>query len=153
MWVETTPAEIRNLIALLIYQGLVWVSSFKRYWSTKSLYHGLWARTVMSRNRYSDLMSMTHIVDPAKEDKINKLRKVSEFLDLIKEKYKSLYLQSLFRPIIVNFSFIVISCTFLYLKFDAACSDYLIIWQNFWKFYFLFPVFFQVFLHVLFIHQ
>ena len=88
-----------------------------------------------------------------KRIKLTSFEKFQEFLDLIKEKCKSLYLQSLFRPIIVNFSFIVISCTFLYLKFDAACSDYLIIWQNFWKFYFLFPVFFQVFLHVLFIHQ
>ena len=90
-WVETTPAEIRNLIAILIYQGLVRVSSFKNYWSTKSLYHGLWARTMMSRNRYSALISMIHVVDPAKEDKTNKLRKISEFSDIIKEKCESLY--------------------------------------------------------------
>ena len=40
-WVETTPAKIRKLTALLIYPGVVWVNIFKRYWSTKSLYHGL----------------------------------------------------------------------------------------------------------------
>ena len=74
-WVETSPAELRNLIAILIYQGLAQVSNIRRYWSIKSLYHGLWARTVMSRNRYSALiirlMSMIHIADPAKEDKTN----------------------------------------------------------------------------------
>ena len=90
-WVETTPVEIRYLITLLIYQGLARFNSFKRYRSTKSLYHGLWPMTVMSRNRYSALMSMIHIVDPAKEDKANKLRKVSEFSDVIKEMCKSLY--------------------------------------------------------------
>lgn len=60
-WKETSPEEIRRLIALLLYQGFVRVSSFKSYWSTKSLYHGLWAREIMSRNRYSALMSMIHI--------------------------------------------------------------------------------------------
>ena len=34
---------------------------------------------------------MIHVVDPAKEDKTNKLRKVSEFSDIIKEKCKPLY--------------------------------------------------------------
>ena len=37
---------------------------------------------------------------------------------------------------------------FLYLKFDATCGDYLIVWQNFWKFCFLFPTFFHELLHV-----
>ena len=30
-WVETSPAEIRNLIAILIYQGLAQVSNIRRY--------------------------------------------------------------------------------------------------------------------------
>lgn len=47
-WAETNRAEIRALIALLIYQGLVRVSSAKDYWSTKSLYHGLWVRKMLS---------------------------------------------------------------------------------------------------------
>jgi len=90
-WVETSSQEIRKLIALLLYQGLVRVSSFKSYWSTKSLYHGLWARDFMSRNRYSALMSMIHIVDPSTENKEDKLRKVSEFANIIKEKCMTLY--------------------------------------------------------------
>jgi len=47
-WVETSPEEIEKLIALILYCGLVHVSSFHRYWSTKTLYHGLWARRIMS---------------------------------------------------------------------------------------------------------
>ena len=66
-WKDTPEEEIKTLIALLIYQGLVKVSSFKSYWSTKSLYHELWPRIMMSRNRFSALMSMIHIVDPATE--------------------------------------------------------------------------------------
>ena len=42
-WEETTPDEIRKLIAALIYFGLVRVgTSIDQYWSTKTLFHGLW---------------------------------------------------------------------------------------------------------------
>ena len=53
-WEPTTPAEIRRLIAILIYFGLVSVSnSVGKYWSTKTLYHGLWAHAILSRDRYN----------------------------------------------------------------------------------------------------
>ena len=60
--------------------------------------------------------------------------------------YRSKKMQALIRPITVNFLFIAISC--IYSKFNVVCGDYLIIWQNFWKFCFLFRAFFHVFLHV-----
>ena len=68
-WVETNSEETRKLIALLSYQGLVPVTGFKEYWSTKSLYHGLWTRDIMSRNRYSALMFMKHAVGLTNNDK------------------------------------------------------------------------------------
>ena len=80
-WIATSPQEIEKLIALILYCGLVTVSSFHRYWSTKTLYHGLWARSVMSRDCFKALMAMLHIVDPSEEDKEDKLRKVSSFLE------------------------------------------------------------------------
>lgn len=90
-WKETTPEEIAKLIALSLYCGLVTVSSFPRYWSTKTLYHGLWARSIMSRDRFKALMGMLHVVDPATEDEHDKLRKVRSLLNVFKEKCKSLY--------------------------------------------------------------
>ena len=51
-WKDTTPEEIYRLIALLIYFGLVKIGiTVNRYWSTKTLYHGLWARSIMPRVR------------------------------------------------------------------------------------------------------
>ena len=90
-WKETHPEEIEKLIALILYCGLVKVSSFHRYWSTKSLYHGLWARSIMSRDRFKALIGMLHVVDPGAEDGHDKLRKVTGFLQFFKEKCKSLY--------------------------------------------------------------
>ena len=54
---------------------------------------GLWWVEIDTAFLYQWYISF---VDPAKKDKTNKLRKVSEFSDVIKEKCKSLYLQSLF---------------------------------------------------------
>ena len=47
--VETSTEEIKKLIALILYCGLINVSSFQRYWSTKTLYHGLWAQSIIPR--------------------------------------------------------------------------------------------------------
>ena len=53
-WKETTPDEINRLIALLIYFGLVKVhTNIDRYWSIKSLYHGLWAWAIKPRIKSS----------------------------------------------------------------------------------------------------
>lgn len=91
-WKETTPDEINRLIAILIYFGLVKVhTSTDRYWSVKSLYHGLWARAIMPRIRFRALMSLLHVVDPATETPGDKLRKVQSFIDDFKSKCLSLY--------------------------------------------------------------
>jgi len=90
-WKETSPEEIRKLIALLIYQGIVHVPTFHRYWNTKSLFHGLWAREFMSRDRFKQLMSMLHIVDPGDEVKADKLRKISPVINIFHERCKALF--------------------------------------------------------------
>lgn len=90
-WKETSPEEIEKLIALILYSGLVEVSHSDLYWSTTSLYHGLWARSIMSRERFNALMSMLHVVDSCAEGKQDKLHKVIAFLQFFKGKCKSLY--------------------------------------------------------------
>ena len=66
-WNETSYEELKKLIGLLIYFGLTKVNSYDRYWNTKTLYHGLWARSFMPRKRFQALMAMLHIVDPTRE--------------------------------------------------------------------------------------
>lgn len=75
----------------MLYQGLVKVSTNSRYWSTKSLYHGLWTRRFMSRNRFQALLGMLHVVDPLQEDPNKKLRKVDSFIDHFRNKSKELF--------------------------------------------------------------
>lgn len=91
-WQDVTPDEVKRLIALLIYFGLVRVgASVDRYWSVKLLYHGLWARGILKRTRHRALMAMLHVVDPATETPRDKLHKVNSFIEYFKGKCLNLY--------------------------------------------------------------
>ncbi len=92
VWHETSDSEIDSFIALLIYFGLVKVGGdTSKYWSTKTIYHGLWARKILSRDRYKALAAFLHVVDPADETPGYKLQKVEEFIASFKERCKLLY--------------------------------------------------------------
>ena len=71
--------------------GLVKIGDLDKYWSAKTLYHGLWARAIMSRTRFKALMAMLHVVNPANEDKSHKLRKVEAFINDFKSRCLALY--------------------------------------------------------------
>ena len=50
-WEEATSDDIHRLIALLIYFGLVKVvGDVSKYWSTASLFHGLWSVLVVTHS-------------------------------------------------------------------------------------------------------
>ena len=55
------------------------------------IYHGLWARAIMSRTRFKALMAMLHVVNPANEDKSHKLRKVESLINDFKSSCLALY--------------------------------------------------------------
>ena len=62
------------LIGILIYFGVVHVKGASDcYWSTATLFHGLWARSFMPRLRFRALMALLHVVDPLNEPAGNKL--------------------------------------------------------------------------------
>lgn len=90
-WEETNPSEIKRFIALLLYTGIVHVPVYQDYWSIKTLYHGLWARSIMSRNRFKALLSMIHVVDPSEEREGDKLKKISPFIKYFRERCQTLF--------------------------------------------------------------
>jgi len=90
-WKETDGAEIKRFIALILYMGIVRLPRHDRYWSTKSLFHGLWAREILSRNRFFALLSLLHVVDPDEEDKDDKLKKISPFINYFRDRCRELF--------------------------------------------------------------
>ena len=51
-WKGTTAEEVNALLSLFIYFGLVQVQDAMDYWGRRPLYNGLWARRMLSRNRF-----------------------------------------------------------------------------------------------------
>ena len=90
-WRNTAAAEIESLLALFIYFGLVRVSNVEQYWSCKTLYQGLWARRMLSRNRFKALLAFFHVVDPGQEVEGDRLRKVRYTYEAIRQKCRELY--------------------------------------------------------------
>ena len=91
-WKDVTPDEIKRVIAMLIYFGVVKVGgNVDRYWGTKTLLHGLWARAIMPRLRFRAIMALLHVVDPGTENPDDKLRKVESFINYFKGRCLSLY--------------------------------------------------------------
>ena len=59
-WREIVPEDIRKLIGLLLYMGLVPVQNYEKYWSRASLFHGLWARAYFnSRDRFKVILCIS----------------------------------------------------------------------------------------------
>lgn len=84
--VAVTPDEINRLIALL-YFGLVKVgTNVDKYWSTKGLFSGLWARSTMSRLRLKAIMALLHVVDPTTQIPGDKLHEVDSFFNYFKSR-------------------------------------------------------------------
>lgn len=50
-----------------IFWSLRISSHIDKYWSTKTLYHGLWARTIIPCIRFRSLMAFLHVADPCTE--------------------------------------------------------------------------------------
>ena len=91
-WQDTTSYEIHRLMALLIYFGLVKVvGDVDKYWSTATLFHGLWARSIMPKLRFLALMAFLHTVDPLNEPAGNKLRKVEALVQYFKTRCQVLH--------------------------------------------------------------
>ena len=79
-------------MALLLYFGRVRVSDNEKYWSRQSLFHGLWAREIISCNRrYPALSRYVHVVDHNSEDPDDKLHKVRQMYDALRLRCEELF--------------------------------------------------------------
>ena len=61
-WKEISSQEMRNFFALLLYFGLIRIPEVDKYWSTRTLYHRLWARELLSRQRFRAVRSFFSVL-------------------------------------------------------------------------------------------
>ena len=72
---KLTPDEFHIFIGLLIYFSIVKLLRLELYWSTEELFHGLWARSFMSKRRYKQIQSFLRASNHKTEKKKTNLPK------------------------------------------------------------------------------
>ena len=89
-WDEVTRHDLEKLVAFLIYMGLVQVPNYENYWSTATLYNGLWGRAFFPRDRLKAILAFLH-VDDVDRDPNDRLRKVRYIFETVKSASQKFY--------------------------------------------------------------
>lgn len=87
-WTETSVAEMKKFLGLMIWMGLNKKPSIRDYWSTNILYRNSVANQIMSRNRYELLLRFWHFSDNRRQIVGNKLHKIAPLLEKLVSNFK-----------------------------------------------------------------
>ena len=90
-WNNTYPEEFYRFIGLFIYMSIVQARNIEKYWSKKSLYRGMWARSFMVKKRFKQLMSVLKISNGHTEDPDDKRSKAGFLMEFMRRKYPKLF--------------------------------------------------------------
>ena len=93
-WVETTEAEMKAFLALILLMGIHKLPSYSMYWSTNPL---LWGKSgspfseQMSRNRFLLLLRFLHACDNGLNTGTDRMYKVRDVVQCITEQWQVHY--------------------------------------------------------------
>nr|XP_033335543.1 piggyBac transposable element-derived protein 4-like [Megalopta genalis] len=90
-WTETSKSEIKRLLGLVLWMGLVKLPAIHHYWSNDPAYLQTFPRAVMSRNRFELLLRMLHFADNKNDNGSNRLYKIQPIIDILETNYKKYY--------------------------------------------------------------
>ena len=71
--------------------GFVKKAKIANYWSTNPLYKNEVAPSIISRNRFQELLRYIHFVDNVTIDPTDRRAKIQALLDLLQSKFQELY--------------------------------------------------------------
>ena len=63
MWVDMDLAKMKKFVAMTFYMGILKKENVKHYWSTDPVLSTRFARNLLTRNEYHNIMSYLHLVD------------------------------------------------------------------------------------------
>ena len=92
----TTVPEMKAYLAIHLKMGIIVLPSYRDYWSSDPDLHQASVAHIMTRNRYEALASNFHLANnednpPRGEDGFDKLHKVRRVIEILKERFSSLY--------------------------------------------------------------
>ena len=85
-WKPSTNEEMLKVLGIIIEMGLVQMPEIEYYWSESKLFGSEVIQNTMSRNRFELLLRFYHFSN--NQDRLFKLRPL---LDLLKDRFKSIY--------------------------------------------------------------
>nr|XP_039256060.1 piggyBac transposable element-derived protein 4-like [Styela clava] len=95
-WKPVTANEIKVFIGIILAMGLVKKPHLKNYWSKRPIYASSFYSGLMPRDRFLSISTFLHLNDnthwvPYGQVGHNPLHKIQPFLNLLKEKFETLY--------------------------------------------------------------
>lgn len=91
-WVNTTVHELKKILGLVLWMGLVKHGSIGEYWSTAPLLSNQVASNVMPRNRFQLLLSCLHFSDNSTTDSTDRLHKIRPIVDKLRTNFQQHYI-------------------------------------------------------------
>lgn len=89
-YTETDPDEMYAFHALIFLMGIIRKPSLKMYWTKDKMLETPFFLTVMTYNRFCQLLTMLHF-SKNEDDSTDKLRKVRSVYELVIENFKAVY--------------------------------------------------------------
>ena len=93
MWKPCTIQELKAFFAIIVHMGLVKKPEIYDYWSTDTMLDSNFARHLLSRNRFTSILSMLHIADncnyiPFGNPGHDPLFKIRPFIEILQVKFR-----------------------------------------------------------------
>ena len=115
--------ELMAFIGINIAMGIVSLPAIRNYWSTNEILAHPWFRSVMSRNRFLEILRYFHVVDnstaPSRTDpNYNKLWKIQPVITILNETSARMYKPH--RQLSVDESMIGTKCRLSFIQYMKA---------------------------------
>lgn len=87
-WTPTNRVEMKKILVITMWMGLVPIGNIADYWSKRLIYKFEYPCSQMSRNRYQLLLSTLHFQNNDEIHAENRLGKIQKLVDMLQSKFQ-----------------------------------------------------------------
>ena len=91
-WLPVTVSEVRQYIAIFLYQGVLWKPTYEMYYTTNPLFASAGIKWLLSYNKFKLMDKFIHFVDSSTlPNRYPVLSKISTVWDYLTKKFQEVY--------------------------------------------------------------